>query len=186
MRSMSQSSISLGKARWAGSRTGEADSTGSQSALFQSVRRPRWVSWIITARRARGSRRRARRSQRHDLVAIGMQIAEGRRAVARDDRRARRHGQRDAALRLLDMVEPVALLRHAVLGIGRLVRRRHDPVLQREMLEPKWLKQRIICAVNGRHDENFALSRTVPQCEWPRHYGIARLQRDSPRGEIPQ
>ena len=123
--------------------------------------------------------------QRHDLVAIGMEIAEGRRRIARHDGRARGHGEGDAALRLLDMVETVAVARQAVLGIIRLMRRRHQPVLQREMLQPKWLKQRIICAVNGRHDENFALSRTVPQCEWPRHHGIARLQRDSPRGEIP-
>ena len=52
---------------------------------------------------------------------------------------------------------------------------------QREMLE-EWLQQRIICAVNGRHDENFALSRTVPQCEWPRHYGIAQVTRIATRG----
>ena len=46
---MSQSSAAFGKARWAGSRMGEGASTGSQSALFQAVRRPRWVIWIITA-----------------------------------------------------------------------------------------------------------------------------------------
>ena len=49
MRSMSQSSASLGTARWAGSRSGDADSTGSQSSWAQPVRRPRWVSWIMHA-----------------------------------------------------------------------------------------------------------------------------------------
>jgi hypothetical protein len=46
---MSQSSTALGKARCAGSRTVEGATTGSQAPLFQLVRRPRWVSWIITA-----------------------------------------------------------------------------------------------------------------------------------------
>ena len=81
---------------------------------------------------------------RHDLVAIGMQIAEGGRAVARDDRRAGGHGQRHAALGLLGMVEPVALLRHAVLGIGRLVAGRHDAVLQRQVLQLVGLEERIV------------------------------------------
>jgi hypothetical protein len=49
MRARSQSSASLGKARWAGSRMGEAARTGSQGSCAQLVRRPRWVSWIITA-----------------------------------------------------------------------------------------------------------------------------------------
>jgi hypothetical protein len=49
MRARSQSSASLGKVRWAGSRTGEGASTGSQSEWFQLVRRPRWVIWIMTA-----------------------------------------------------------------------------------------------------------------------------------------
>ena len=43
-------------------------------------------------------------------------------------------GQRHAAFRLLGMIEPVALLRHAVLGIGRLVAGRHDAVLERQVL----------------------------------------------------
>ena len=49
MRAMSQSSASLGKALCAGSRCLEEDTEGSQSPLDQPVRRPRWVSWIITA-----------------------------------------------------------------------------------------------------------------------------------------
>ncbi len=49
IRAMSQSSSFLGKARCAASRSWEGDTAGSQSPLFQWVRRPRWVSWIITA-----------------------------------------------------------------------------------------------------------------------------------------
>lgn len=79
----------------------------------------------------------------HDLVAPGVQVAEGGRAVARHDGRARRHGQRHAAARLLGVVEPVARLRHAVLGIGRLVAGRHDAVLQRQVPEPVGLKEGI-------------------------------------------
>ena len=46
---MKAASAALGKARWAGSRSCPAETTGSQSPLSQRVRRPRWVSWIITA-----------------------------------------------------------------------------------------------------------------------------------------
>ena len=49
MRLMSQSSIFLGNERCAASRSWLGETTGSQSALSQRVRRPRWVSWIITA-----------------------------------------------------------------------------------------------------------------------------------------
>ncbi len=49
MRSMSQSSASFGTARWAGSRSGDGATTGSQSSWAQPVRRPRWVSWIMHA-----------------------------------------------------------------------------------------------------------------------------------------
>ncbi len=81
---------------------------------------------------------------RHDLVSIDMEIAECRRTVARDDRRAGGHGQRHAALGLFSMVEPVALFRHAIFRIGRLMARRHDPVLQGQVLEPVWTQQRIV------------------------------------------
>ena len=49
IRSMSQSSSRFGKARCDASRAWEGATTGSQSPLSQRVRRPRWVSWIITA-----------------------------------------------------------------------------------------------------------------------------------------
>jgi hypothetical protein len=42
------------------------------------------------------------------------------------------------------MVKPVAILGHAVLGIGRLMCRGHDPVLQREVLELERLKEGIV------------------------------------------
>ena len=46
---MSAGSISLGKLRWAGSRTDEAEIVGSQSPSSQTVRRPMCVSWTIVA-----------------------------------------------------------------------------------------------------------------------------------------
>ena len=49
IRAMSQSSAFFGNARCAASRSWPGETTGSQSALSQRVRRPRWVSWIITA-----------------------------------------------------------------------------------------------------------------------------------------
>src|SRR5215467_8881379 len=81
---------------------------------------------------------------RHDLVLIGVEIAEGGRRVCRYDRRASGHGERYAALRALDMVQPVAILRHSVIVIERLMRRDHEPVPQRQMLELKRLKKRIV------------------------------------------
>ncbi len=100
---------------------------------------------------------------RNDLVAIGLEVAEGGRAVARDDRRAGGHGQRHAATGLLGMVEPVALLRHAVFRIGRLVAGRHDAVLQRQVLEAVGLEQRI-----GGHRDRLGKA-------------VAALRRDAPR-----
>ena len=82
---MSQSSAVFGKERWAGSRTGEAASTGSQSALFQAVRRPRWVSWIITAAAVLVAVVGQPRQPRHDLVLVGEQIAEAGGRVRRHD-----------------------------------------------------------------------------------------------------
>ena len=49
----------------------------------------------------------------------------------------------NAALRSFGMIGDVASLGHAVLGIGWLMRGRHDPVLQGQVLEPIWLEQRI-------------------------------------------
>ena len=70
---------------------------------------------------------------RHDLVAVGVEVAEGRRAVLGHHGRARRHRHADAALGLLHVVQPVAVGRQAVLGVRGLVRRREDPVAQRQM-----------------------------------------------------
>ena len=80
---------------------------------------------------------------RDDLVTIGVKVAEGGGTVPADDRRACRHRQRDAALRLLGMIEPVAFLRQAVLGVSRLVAGRHQPVLQGQVLQPVGLEKRV-------------------------------------------
>ena len=45
---MSPSSISRGTARLAGSRRGEEEIVGNQLSVSHLVRRPMWVSWIIS------------------------------------------------------------------------------------------------------------------------------------------
>ena len=80
---------------------------------------------------------------RHDRVVPGMEIAEGGRAVARDQRRTGRHRQRDAALRLFGVIEAIPFLGQAVLGIGGLMRRRHQPVLEGQVPERIGLEKRI-------------------------------------------
>ena len=80
---------------------------------------------------------------RHAFVLVEKDVAERLRTVGRDHRRAADHGERDASLRLFGVVEAIALFGHAVLGIGRLVRRRHQPVAQREAAQLKRLQQRI-------------------------------------------
>ena len=80
---------------------------------------------------------------RHDRVVVGVQVAERRRAVGRHDRGAGRHRHGQATLGLLDVVQPVAILGHAVLAVGRLVRRRKDPVPQRKVLQGERLEERI-------------------------------------------
>ena len=81
---------------------------------------------------------------RHDGVVVGVQVAERRRAVLGDHRRARRHRHPDAALGLLDVVQPVAIGGHAVDGVRRLVRRREHPVAQRQPLQLERGQQRIV------------------------------------------
>ena len=80
---------------------------------------------------------------RDDLVLVEVQVAEGRRAVRGDDRRPADHRQRDAALRLLAVVEAVALLGHAVVAVRRLVRGADDAVAQVQRPEVERLEQRV-------------------------------------------
>ena len=80
---------------------------------------------------------------RHDLVLVDVQVAEGGRAVRGDDSGAAHHRQADAALGLLLVVEAVAPLGHAVLGVRRLVRRADDAVAQGHVLQLELLKKRI-------------------------------------------
>ena len=76
----------------------------------------------------------------HDLVLEGEDVVEHRRTVARDRGRPGGHGQCDTALRALDVIGAIALLRHPLLGVRRLVRGRHEPILERQVLELKRLK----------------------------------------------
>ena len=86
---------------------------------------------------------------RDDRVAGGVDLPERRRAVRGGRGRAAEHGQRQAALGLLLVVQPVAQLRLAVLDVGRRVRRAHDPVLEAEPLELERLEDGI--GGHGRH-----------------------------------
>ena len=120
----------------------------------------------------------------HDGVVIEMQVAEGRRAVARNDRRSCRHGQRHAALGLLRVIEPVALLRHAVFRIGRLVAGRHHPVLQCQVLQPVGLQKRIV-AGHGRYPK----SMLAVGCRRPGrrlHHRKTQLSRPAASVETPE
>jgi hypothetical protein len=72
---------------------------------------------------------------RHDGVVIGLEIAERRRRILGDHGGSGSHGERDTPLCLLHVIKAVAIRRHAVLGIGRLVGRGHDAVSQRQLLQ---------------------------------------------------
>ena len=93
---------------------------------------------------------------RHDGVVVGVQVAERRRAVLGDDGRAGGHRQRDAALGLLDVVQPVAVLGHALFGVGGLVGGREDPVAQRQVAKLERLEQRVVA---GGHRPQLLRSR---------------------------
>ena len=81
---------------------------------------------------------------RHALIFIEKDIAERLGAVRRHHRRTADHGQCDAAPRLFGVVEAVALFGHAVVGIGRFMRGRHQPVAQRQAAKLKGLQQWVV------------------------------------------
>ncbi len=93
--------------------------------------------------------------RRHDLVLVDMEVTEDCRRVRRHHGRTGGHGHGDAALGLLHMVEPVLLSGHAVVVIVRLMGRGHDPVLEREVLEPEGLQQGIVGAGGAGHRRGF-------------------------------
>ena len=92
------------------------------------------------------------------LVAEELDVAERLRAVGRHHGGAADHGEADATLGLFHVVEAVAVLRQAAFGVGRLVRGRDHPVLQRQMLELVRLKQRI-----GAHKLSLAARLSGPE-----------------------
>ena len=80
----------------------------------------------------------------HDLVLPRQNVVEHRRTVAGDARRPRRHRQRHARPRPFHVIGAIAILGHPVLGIGRLVTRNHQPVLQRQVFELIGLEKRVV------------------------------------------
>ncbi len=93
--------------------------------------------------------------RRHDLVLVDVEVAEDCRRVRRHHGGTRGHGHGDAALGLFHMVEPVLLSGHAVVVVVRLMGRGHDPVLEREMLEPEGLQKGIAGAGGAGHRRGF-------------------------------
>ena len=87
---------------------------------------------------------------RNHLVGGQVDIAERGGGVLGHDGRTADHRQTDTAAGLFPVIEPVAVLRHAELGVGGLVRGRDDAVAQREAAELEWLEQRISGRVRGR------------------------------------
>ena len=75
-----------------------------------------------------------------DFIFEREDVVEYRRAVARDGRRPGGHRQRHAGLGTFHVVRAIALLRHALLRIRRFMRRRHDPVLEGQVLQLKRLQ----------------------------------------------
>ena len=78
-----------------------------------------------------------------DLVFVQKNVAERLRAVRRDDSRAANHRQPDAALGLLDVIGAVAVFRHPVMRVSRLMRRRHQTIADRQMFQLERLQQRV-------------------------------------------
>jgi len=103
---------------------------------------------------------------RDDLVLPGLHVGKGLGGIARDDGGTGDHGHGDAAARLLDVVAQVAIARQAVLGVTGLVRGRHDPVLQSEVLQLVRLQQRITARLGhqGFPGTDGALDRSLARC----------------------
>jgi len=70
----------------------------------------------------------------HAIVA-DVDLRERQRRIDSHRRRTAENGEPEAALRLLRVIELIALPGHAVLGIVRGVRRAHDAVAQQQVLQ---------------------------------------------------
>src|ERR1700730_12764238 len=79
----------------------------------------------------------------HHFIFVSEQIIEYRRAIACDSRGTRGQCQCNTCLRPFDVIRTIASLRHTVLRVCWLVRCCHYPVPERQVLELKWLQQRI-------------------------------------------
>ena len=91
------------------------------------------------------------------VVGDGDLVPGRRRAVQRHRGGAAEHGQADAALGLLLVVELIALLGLAVLAVGWRVRRAHHPVADGQVLDFQGAEKRF----DGRHVSRFPIIVTV-------------------------
>ncbi len=121
MRSMSQSSAPSERRDAPGSRTEDGATTGSQSGLVPPCATTEMGQLDHDLAVVLVTRVGQLPQPRDDLVAIGLEVAESWRAVARDDADPAVMVMAMPPFALLGMVEPVALFRHAVVRIGRLV-----------------------------------------------------------------
>ncbi len=77
------------------------------------------------------------------IIADGDLVPQGGRRIDGNGGGAAEHGEPDAALGLLLVIELIALLRLAVLAIGRRMARPHDPVADRQMLDRQGRQQSV-------------------------------------------
>jgi hypothetical protein len=80
---------------------------------------------------------------RNHLVLVGENVVEHWRAVAGDGGGPGGHGHRDTRFGTFDVVSAIASLRHAIFGVGRLVRCDDDAVAKGEVLELEGLQERV-------------------------------------------
>ncbi len=115
------------------------------------------------------------------IVGDGDLIPGRRRAVECHGGGAAEHGEPDAALRFLLVVELITLLRLAVLAVARRMACAHHPVADGETLETKRLEQRV-----GVGDHGGTLVARSARASLGRRSARASLSTRSARGARPK
>ena len=84
-----------------------------------------------------------------DAIVVQVDLRQAPCGLGRDVGRAAEHGEREPTLRLRLVITLVALTRHPVFDQTAGVAGAHDAVLEREVLQPERLQQRIAGSVFG-------------------------------------